>query len=340
MAVSIRSVAKEANVSVSAASKALNNYPDVAPETKKRILDTAKRMGYVPNRSARMLASKNIKDVAILLPISQDEQSDDDVCFDLIKGASRYTFEHGMNVATYVINSEMQKKKRLADFCHEYSLLGVLLFGFKVNDAYINDAQYSQIPCVGVDLKLAGEKTASVRVDDRKAFQKITEYVIGQNHRKLVLVYGRRESEVANERYKGFCDALEKHHININDIPVIYSDFLEEKAWLETRKFLLQYGKDKGTAFICMSDKIAMGVYRAISDSHFSVPEDFSVTGFDGLDFLKFVKPRLTTVNQQFIEKGYAAIQLLERLVNGDKNLNEVLLPYEIAYGESVRKLI
>ncbi len=339
MAVSIRDVAKAARVSVSAASKALNDYPDIGEETRKRVKNTARKLGYIPNKSAKMLASKNTKDVAILFSGLLEGEQVDEISTSIMKGVNSYIIKHKMNAATYAIDSKIQEEKKLVEFCHEYSLSGVLLFGLRIDDKYVQEAQNSTIPCVGVDYKISGPCTTFVSIDDCKAFEEITEYVISQNHKKLVLVFGRVESEVANERYKGFCQALKKHDMNIEEVPVIYTDFQEVEACIKVREFIDRYGKENGTVFICMSDMVAMGVYRAVKQSGYSIPEDFSVTGFDGLSFLGFVEPRLTTVDQRFYEKGYEAGRLIERLVNGERNLDEVVLRHEIVYGNSVKKL-
>lgn len=338
MTVSIKDVAKEAGVSISAASKALNDYPDIGMETRRRIKTVAKEMGYVPNRSARILASKKKKDVAILIS-GFLENAQMDISYKLMKGANRYAIEHDMYAANYATDPVMQKQKKLIDFCHEYSLSGVMLFGLRMEDPYVEEAQNLGIPCVSVDLKIKGNYTATVRTDDCRAFEEITEYVLQHNHKKLILMYGRKEAEVAHERYKGFCNAVKRYKDQVEQVYTLYSDFQEEQAYLETRKFLAQYGKEQATAFLCMSDVVAMGVYRAVMECGYSVPADFSVTGFDGMDFIHYVQPKLTTVDQNFYGKGYEAGKLLERLLQGEHNLSEIVTPYKLCEGASVRAL-
>lgn len=339
MIISIRDVAREAGVSVSAASKALNDYPDISEETKNKVKSTAKQIGYVPNRSAKNLSSKSQKNVAILLFGLLEEKQSDEYVMSVMKGAARYLLEHQMNAPVYAVDSALQKKKSLSEFCHEFSLSGVLLFGFKVYDRYVKEAGYSSIPCVGVDYNIQGDCAASVQIDDCKAFEEITSHVIEQNHKNIVLVYGRVAAEVSEERYQGFCNALHRYGLEEQDVTILYTDFQESESRQKVRSYLKKYGASKATAFICMSDMIAMGVYKAVKECGYSIPKDFSVTGFDGFAFLDFVEPRLTTVDQDACGKGYEAGRLLERLVNGERNLNTVFHPYEIVYGNSVRKI-
>lgn len=339
MSVSIKQVAKAAEVSVSAASKALNDYPDISEETRRKVKQVAKELCYIPNRSAQTLASKRMKDVAILWHGVIDDRDMDEVTISMMKGASRYALDNQMNVATYMIDAKLQDERALAEFCHEHSLSGILLFGLRTNSRYVQEAKSLEIPCVGVDYELTGPHTSSVRVNDRKAFEEITEYVLSCHHQRCVLVYGRRDTEVAIARHQGFLDALRKRGLTPEDNPIIYTDFQEIKAYHKTRDFIRKYGTENGTAFICMSDMLAMGVYQAINESGYRVYEDFSVTGFDGLGFLNYIYPKLTTINQKFYSKGYEAIKLLAQLVGGETNVEEVILPHNLIIGESVRNV-
>lgn len=337
--VSIKQVAEAAKVSVSAASKALNDYPDVSGETRKRVQDIAKQMGYVPNQLAKKLASKNKKNMAILLSNSADKLQIDSISYALMFGANQYVAEKGMSVATYIVNPNLHEEKALMAFCQEYSLSGVLIFGLSMDDPYVSEADKATIPCVVVDVPLKGPYTASVRINDTKAFEEITDFVIKKNHKKIVLVYGRKASSVSVERYHGFCNALRKHGLPIKDIPVIYGDFSEEIAKSETEKFLKVKGNQDDAVFVCMSDMMALGVCQAIRESGYQIPKDFSVTGFDNLQFLEYVEPRLATVDQKFVDKGYEAARLLKRMVDGKTYKHEVVLPYSLIEGSSVKQL-
>lgn len=339
MRISIRDVAREACVSVSAASKALNDYPDISPETKEKVREAAGRIGYIPNQSAKNLSSKSSKNVAVLLSGLLEDVQTDDYVIGMMKGAVSYISEHNMNAAIYAIDSKLQERKSLSDFCHEFSLAGVLLFGLKMTDRYYREAASSDIPCVVVDYNITGVCTSSVCIDDRLAFEEITSYMLNHNHSKLVLVSGRTNSRVCEERYKGFQDALKKYAVSEKDVTVLHSDFKEELSFQNAKAYLEQFGKEQATAFLCMSDMMAMGVFRAVKACGYRVPEDFSVTGFDGFEFLKYVDPRLTTVDQNGRGKGYEAGRLLEQLVEGERNLDTVILPYELITGDSVKNL-
>lgn len=337
--ISIKQVAKMAKVSISTASKALNDYPDVSQETRKSVQDIAARLGYIPNQSAKKLASKNKKDIAILLPGLVAEESIDTMSYNLMTGANKYVLEKGVNVAAYITDGKIHQEKALMAFCREYSLSGILLFGLSMDDPYVAEVDKATIPCVVVDIPISGPFTGTVRIDDRGAFEEITEYVLSCNHRILVLVHGLRESSVSLERYKGFCNGLGRYGLEQLPYSVLYGEFNDEIAKAEVKEYIRKHGKNSGTVFICMSDLMALGACEAIWECGYSVPEDFSVTGFDNVRFMKYMKPKISTVNQNFFDKGYQAARLLFQMVEGEACNHEVILPYQLLVGDSVKKL-
>ncbi|MCI1208108.1 MAG: LacI family transcriptional regulator [Treponema sp.] len=340
MSISIKDIARLAGVTVGTVSRALNDYSDISEKTKKAILKIVAETGYTPNVSARTLSSKRQTNIALLLSGIAEEKNRDSNVLSLLVGAYKFMNDSDRLIATYPINSRLQQRKTIEQLCAEYSLSGVIIFGLKNTDLYYKNIQSSQIPCVVVDFEIQGARQGSVITNDEQAFADITEYVINQNHRRLILVYGRDASEVTHRRYTGFCAALKKNNLDPATVPVIYTDFQEQVAYDETCSLLREKGRDAGTVFVCMSDYCAFGVLRAIHDCGFSVPEDFSVTGFDGTEFSRFISPQLTTIDQNFVKKGFVAAQLLCTILEKETVPQRIrTVDYTFRKGESVRYL-
>ena len=335
MAVSIRDVAKKAGVSVSTVSRALNGYTDVNATTRKKIQSTVQELGYIPNRSAKNLSSKVNKNIAIII----SDSVFDEVVGNILWGIYAYMNKKGETLATYGISSTMQKKKKLQDLCNEYSLSGIILFGMKLEDPYLKEIQTMDIPCVSLDTKIQGKNVSTVTINDEEAFEEITDYVIGMGHKEIVLIAGRAEAEVTCKRRRGFEKALKKHHIDVEAITEYNCHFMEEEAFLRVKSYIEKNGKSKATAFLCMSDLMALGVMRAIKECGYSVPEDFSVTGFDGLYTLKYVKPGLTTVDQSLREKGHTGIKALHEMLQQKEVPETIFVPYKFRIRDSVSKV-
>ncbi|HAH62579.1 MAG TPA: LacI family transcriptional regulator [Treponema sp.] len=340
MSVSIKDIARIAGVTVGTVSRALNGYNDISERTKSQILKIVAETGYTPNVNARTLSSKRHNNIAMLLSGIAEEKNRDSNVLSLLIGAYKFMDNNDQLIATYPINSQLQKKKTIEQLCFEYSLSGIIFFGLRSTDLYYTNIQSTKIPCVVVDFEVQGDKQGSVITDDERAFEEITQYVIDHNHRKLILVYGREESEVTHRRYAGFCTTLEKNHIALDTVRIIYTDFQEQITYEKTCTLLQQFGKSLGTAFICMSDYCALGVIRAIHDCGFSVPDDFSVTGFDGAEAGKLIAPSLTTIDQNFVKKGFVAAQLLCNILT-QQTMPEriVVVDYTFVNGKTVGRL-
>jgi DNA-binding LacI/PurR family transcriptional regulator len=340
MSVSIKDIARLAGVTVGTVSRALNGYSDISEKTKAQILKIVADTGYTPNINARTLSSKNHSNIAMLLSGIAEEKTMDSNILNLLAGAYKFMDDNDQLIASYPINSQLQRKKTIEQLCFEYSLAGVIFFGLRNTDLYYTNIHSTKIPCVVVDFEVQGDRQGCVVTNDERAFEEITQYVIDQNHRKLILVYGREESEVAHRRYTGFCRALKKNNIVPESVRIIRTDFQEQITYEKTTALLKKSGKSLGTAFVCMSDYCALGVIRAVHDCGFSVPEDFSVTGFDGTEAGRLIVPALTTIDQNFVDKGFAAARLLCNILSVNAvPERKVVVDYSFVKGSTVRHL-
>ncbi len=338
MGVSIRDVAKTAGVSVSTVSRALNGYTDVSEKTKNKIQKTVQQLGYVPNQSAKNLSSKNTKNIALIVFDLYKVDKLNEFTTNILRGVYEYANERGSTLATYGISEEMQKNKKLADMCSEYSLSGVILMGLKMQDKYLKEARTLRIPCVTIDVKVEGKNTATIMTDDITAFEEITDYVLDHGHKKVVLIKGKEEAEVTLNRFLGFKKSVERHGIDLQNIEIINCHFDQGEAFEKTIDYLKKNGKREATAFICMSDLMALGVSRAMLECGYSIPEDFSVTGFDGIYALDYINPGITTIDQNIIEKGYVGVRVLNDMLEGKEVQDNIFVPHKLVIRESVKE--
>lgn len=335
MAVSIRDVAKAAGVSVGTVSRAFNGYSDIKEETKQTILATAKELGYVPNLNAKILSAKGRQTMAIILAgFMADRGLTDELVIKMLRGACNYAISHNLEFAAYVISSEQQQEKSFEQFCGEHSLTGAMCFGLKTTDAYYDNLKTSRIPCVTVDVPVEGENIGFVGTDDVRAFEEMTELVLRRNHRRVIMLNGRREATVCTHRLEGARRALSQHGLELEG--EFYTDFNAERAEAIVTEYIQKHGTTGATAFLCASDLIALGVSRAIRQCGYTVGKEFSVTGFDGLHIARLNAPSISTVNQNMEAKGYAAAELLHAMIDGKRVSRRRLIPYTIVSTESV----
>ena len=222
MAVSIRDIAREAGVTVGTVSRALNNYPDVSPTTRERIVETAQRLGYRPNQMARNLSSKHNHNIALVLSGFLEEELINDFDALLMKGCFHYTVNNDVEMSIQVINTKIQTEKSFEQLCYEHSIAGAILMGLRTNDPYCELLAKSKYPCVTIDIEVPGPNVSCVMMYDIKAFDELTQYLIDKGHRKIVVVHGRKLAMVSMQRLVGayqaaaqwFGAAPRQHHLH------------------------------------------------------------------------------------------------------------------------------
>lgn len=339
MRVTIKDVAKKAGVTVGTVSRALNGYMDINEDTKKRILEVAAELEYTPNAVAKSLSSRTSRNIGIILTNFLQTDARDCFSLQLLQGIYRYAVSHGYEASIYMSDENSHTRLSYQKFCVQHNISGAILSGITTSDPYFKELVTAGMPCVLIDVHLKGKGLGCVSVDNGKAISEMTEYLCQNHHKNIMVLAGKREAAVNVERLAGIYEVLNRHGIAFTRENVAYCDFSEEKAYAFTLDYLKKYGKGKATAFECLSDLMAFGCMRAINELGYSIPEDFSVTGFDGHPIATYISPQLTTIGQDFGEIGYQSAKLLEKLIQDPELNEEVYVDFQFLERNSVREL-
>ncbi len=337
MSVTIKDVAKHAGVSIGTVSRALNNYPDISPSTKEKILQSVSELGYTPNIIGRGLSSKMPLNIGVIFSGLLDSNPYDGQWALILKGIYRYAFKAGLEVSVYATDSAHQKQKTYAQFCRERNIGGAILSGITITDEYFKELVQSEIPCVVLDVPIVQDLVGCLSIDNEKAIGELIEYLICQGNRRFCVIAGTQNAAVTLERLSGIRKTLAAHSIPLADDNVIYCDFNEEMAYSAAKSYIEENGCGVDI-FVCMSDVMALGVVRAIWDLGYTVPGDFNVTGFDDIPVAQYVRPRLTTVRQDVSLIGYEGTKLLERIMTDASKGDRIIVPHTLVIRDSVRK--
>jgi len=337
MNVTIRDVAKAAGVSVGTVSRAFNGYQDINSDTKQRVFDSAKELGYAPNVNARSLSAKKSPNIGMIVSGFLETNKKDNFISVLLQGVYRYSFEKKLEVALYTTDSRNQNKKTYTRFCVEHSIFGAILCGITTRDAYFNELVNSGMPCVLIDVHIKGKGLGCVSINNYEAASELAQYLIDSNHKKIVIISGKKNADVTTDRIAGIHDTFLKNGIELTGHQIIYCDFSEEIAYTKAKEYLVKHGKKEATAFLCLSDLMALGVMKAIRELKYSIPEDFSLVGFDGIPITEYTTPGLTTIQQDMDEIGYQAGALLEELMNNRDASKDIYVPYKFVKRDSVK---
>ncbi len=338
----IKDVAKMCGVGVSTVSRAINDHPDINPETKERIMDAIRESGYVPNDSARNLKRVDAKAIAVL-----------------VKGIANPFFTSMITV----IEQECKKRHYSMELSHieadedevdvaqkvvkEKRLRGIIFLGglFSHSEEKLKKLRVPFVfSTVGaMPENISRKQYSSISVDDRRESARMVEYLIGLGHTKIaILVAEALEESVGKLRLEGYCDALKAHGIEV-DMKLIcqtedaLSHFSMENGYLSTKK-LLERG-EKFTALYAVSDALAIGARRALYEAGLRVPEDVSLAGYDGIDMAGYSVPSLTTMRQPVEEMAKDTTRLLFDIIAKKAKHQHTTYEAELLIRESTARI-
>lgn len=314
--VNIRDIAKKAGVGVSTVSRVLNNHHDVKKETRDKILEIIKENNYVPNNSARILKSNNMKHIGVLV-----KGVFNPFFSEMLKVIETHINQIGytMILHHYDLNDLYSNEGDvLISFIKEKRLQGVICLGG--NFEGINEESFEglEIPIVltSIDshIHVNPNLFSSVGIDNEKAAYEATRYLTEKGHKHIALVLGDKfDAGVSNRRAIGYMRALEANHISINKDYIIMGGYDFEPAYHHTKKLLAKYKEI--TAIFAISDIMAVGAGKAAVDLGYQVGKEISLLGFDGLDIGKYYNPTLTTIKQPQRQMAEDSIHLLLKLI-------------------------
>lgn len=339
MRVTIKDVAKKAGVTVGTVSRAFNGYTDISDETKKKILQAAEELEYTPNAIAKSLSSKVSKNIGVILTNFLQTSSKDNGTLPMLQGIYLYASKHGYDVSIYMSDENSHTKISYEKFCTQHNISGAILSGITTRDPYFKELVTDGMPCVLIDVKLKGKGLGSVSVDNKKAAAQMTQYLVNHGHKKIMVIAGKKEAAVNTERLNSIVETLSLNGIILKEDMIVHCGFSEERAYKFTKEYLLTNGKEHVTAFLCLSDLMAFGCMKAIRECGYSIPEDFSITGFDNHPLTSYTSPQLTTISQDFKDIGYQSAKLLSNLIKNSQQNLEVQVGFELCERESVKTI-
>ncbi|MDD3278412.1 MAG: LacI family DNA-binding transcriptional regulator [Lachnospiraceae bacterium] len=308
----IKDIARRCKVGVSTVSRAMNNHPDINPETKEMILREIKKANYVPNNSAQNLKRADAKAIAVLV-----KGIDNTFFSELVSVLEKCAHEKKYTCILQRVD-EMEDELDVAlQLVREKKLRGIIFLGGSFSHPKEKLAELS-VPYVLSTIYVDAEKQgncASVAVDDEKESCKMTEYLLDLGHRDIAILTARREDEsIGKLRLLGYQQALSRHGIPFDESLVCYMDEKTDRysfrsGYRLTRQ-LLERGR-KFTALYATSDTLAIGACKALTEAGIRVPEDCSVAGFDGMDIGEYYNPGITTIRQPVEKIAEASARLL-----------------------------
>jgi len=333
--IGIKEIASKAGVSTATVSHAFRNPGRVSDETRKKVLDAAKKVGYTPNRLAASLRTARSGNIVAIIPDVADSHNSE-----IIKAIEKVAHSRGYSVLLGDTQGSEEREREFAAMTTSRQADGIILMSHRFPfDMGKGKLAVDDLPPVVSGCEFSGhDYIPAVAVDDVQAAMDATRHLISYGHKDIGVITGDMNSTSGRDRLEGFRGAMSQAGLSCNEDLIVSAKYSPLSGETATETLLLN--KKRPTAIFCFSDEIALGCMYALRQHGFSVPDDISVIGFDNIPFAKYFSPPLTTIAQPAQDIGTICATILLDLIDGKKPEKlRNLLPHELLIRESTRRL-
>lgn len=327
--VTIKDIAKLANVSHTTVSRALNNSPLIKPGTKKKILDIASQLNYTPNFNAKSLVTQKSYTIGLFFT-------------SISNGTSPSFFADTVKGVNSVINENYNLFVRGIDDYEDFSSIHnkrfdgiVLMSQSEVDNAFIYHVLNQSIPLVVINREVNDHSVINILSNDNEGSYHAVKYLIKKGHKDIAIIEGKKGFQSTLERREGYLRALIDQKIPIRNEYIVSGNYDMQSGYKAMEKLLSQ--QKPPTAVFCSNDDMAVGALNAVFAKGLHVPKDISIIGFDDIQSAQYSNPSLTTVKKP-IEKisKLGAEKILEVVENQEHSGEKIYVETELIKRNSV----
>ena len=327
--VTIKDIARMADVSHTTVSRALNDQGRICKKTKEKVLSIAKDLNYRPDFIARSLVMKRTKTLGLVMASMLNP-----FYTELAQGIEATAIELGYNIILCCTRSDVSIEKRYVNMLRSKGVDGILFTSAHINDPNIPELAEEGFPIILVNrrtyLPTVREKIDYVGVNNILGGFMAVEHLIRLGHERIGIIGGSSESSVGFERFEGGKKALEAYGLEDMGGYFLDGDFLRSSGYQGGKRFIKM--PNPPTAIFAENDYMAFGAYGAIVDEGLRVPKDIALVGFNDIEFTAMKGIELTTIGQKKSEMGAVAVRLLIERIEEEKvgPSREVILEPEL----------
>lgn len=336
VAVTLSDIASATGYSISTVSRVINDKGNISASTRDKILMTANQLGY-DHRKYNRKHNSNSKYIATIFNNRLDKQGGlfgNPFYAQIALGLETFIKEHDYEmIIKSITGHKFTDRKIINEMFDNQDIAGMVFIGYLIDEKLIGQIKERGMPVVVIDNHFWQENIDCVLNDNIAGAKKIMSHLIKLGHRKISFISGPLDNTSFEERYTGYLNALNKYSLPINDnlIKIGDSSYGTESAYETVTEMLKDAAIEKPTAFFAVNDSRAIGTIKAIQKLGYSVPEDFSVVGFDDIETGRHLTPALTTVRIFKKEMGLTAMERLYELITEVKQkTRKIVIPVEL----------
>ncbi|WP_298365054.1 LacI family DNA-binding transcriptional regulator [uncultured Lutibacter sp.] len=336
--VTLKSIASELGISITTASKALKNYPDVSPKTRKAVIDLARKLNYIPNSFAVNLRTKESKVIGLIIPEIVHY-----FFSNVVNAIIEYAEKKGYLIITLQSNESDKLEEKQIELLLNKRVDGILisLSNNRKDLSPIHKIVESGTPLVLFDKISKLINCSKVIINDRDAAYAATEHLINTGCKDIAHFRGPLNPQNSIDRFLGYKKALEDSKLHF-DKSLVYT--CEKVSFEEGYNFAkeLHQSNKKVDAIFAITDLVAIGAITYFNEANVKIPEDISIIGFSNWFMASVISPSLSSVDQPGYEMGKKAIKLLLKEIKAIKKGKKIkhktiVLPTNVIKRSSTR---
>jgi LacI family transcriptional regulator len=311
--VKLTDVALAAGVHPGTASRALNpaTRSRVSPETSRRILKVAEKLGYVPNTLARGLRTSRSFVVAMLVPDITNA-----LFPPMVRGAEQVLSTAGYTLVLTDTDNDSDTERRQVEQLRARGTDGFIIATALWKDPLLEEIADHGVPAVLVNRNIGSRRLPYVGADERTGIQLAVEHLAGLGHQRIAHLAGPQDTSTGRDRESAFQQAIDGLGLPTGLKLVEVCRSYSEAAGAEAARHLLRSGQDV-TAIVCGNDLIALGALSVLAEAGISCPAQMSVVGFNNMAMVDRLTPPLTTVQLPLHQIGELSARLLLAEIEG-----------------------
>jgi DNA-binding LacI/PurR family transcriptional regulator len=331
----IKDVAREAGVSIATVSYVLNNKNHlVSKHTWQEVLDAIERVGYTPSITARNLKSSQTRLIGYAwheIPYGQVNSVLDRFTYSLAQaveaaGYHLLTFTHPSN-DPFPVYDEMIRTQRVDAF---------VLSGTVGDDQRIRFLMDADIPFVSFGRSNPDWDFHWVDTDGRSGVKAAVEYLISLGHQRIAMAAWPEESISGSFRVDGYLDSMRSARLPVHPDYILRGTHTEQAGRDALAHWMKLPPDERPTGIIAITDLVAIGIMNEAEYYGLTIGRDLSVIGFDDAPLTEYLRPSLTTIQQDMPETGQALMAILEALLNKtEPGESHVLIPPRLILRDS-----
>lgn len=329
MRVTIKEVSQKAGVSTATVSRVFNNTGLVDEETRQRVLDASKELRYMPNAVGRSLSTRRTDSIGLLLPDIYGE-----FFSEVIRGADQTAQQNRYHL---LVSSSHNHRNEIEVALRVMSgrVDGLILMSPQIDAQTLISNLPVNLPVVLLNCFVDGVSFDSLSIDNLGGAYQMTQHLIQHGHERIAVITGHDDNLDADERIRGYRQALQENHLPIAEDWEISGSFSEESGYMAVQKVLAL--TPRPTAIFALNDSMAIGALGALREYGVAIPQEMALAGFDDIPIARFLSPTLTSVRVSIHELGAMAMQKLVHAIREKNNhaKQHVVIPTSLALRES-----